>query len=331
MTDVKKIDGGGGGPVKTGEERAGTAIKIDGRDARPPSEVARARLLSVAGEPLLLSDWVRALFIHFEVDADAVQPEVPFLLDRHEGKAYVSLVAFTMERMRPRVGGRWTSWCTQPIATHPLLNLRTYVRHGGEAGIYFMAEWVPNRLSAFLGPRTFGLPYRLGRLAYTNSHAEGIWRGRVENLSGGSRDALGGRPTEGTASPQVLAYTASPVSSASQAPPREGTRPTGRSGMRFAPCPPGSLDAWLLERYTAYTQQDRTARFFRVWHSPWPQMRMQVALAEDSLLHARPWFQSAKLVGANYSPGVHDVWMGRPHRLARGERHSVLSAFYELP
>src|SRR6266852_2534444 len=110
-------------------------------------------------EPLLLSDWQRALFIHFEVEAGALQAEVPFRLDLREGKAYVSLVAFTMRRMRPRVGGPLAEWCFGPIATHELLNLRTYVRHRGEAGIYFIAEWIPNRLSVFLGPRTFGLPY----------------------------------------------------------------------------------------------------------------------------------------------------------------------------
>src|SRR5438094_123782 len=68
------------------------------------SASARRRLLSVRGEPLLLSDWDRALFMHFEVDASALQAELPFTLDLREGKAYVSLVAFTMRRMRPRSG-----------------------------------------------------------------------------------------------------------------------------------------------------------------------------------------------------------------------------------
>ena len=70
------------------------------------SASARRRLLSVRGEPLLLSDWDRALFMHFEVDASALQAELPFTLDLREGKAYVSLVAFTMRRMRPRLGGK---------------------------------------------------------------------------------------------------------------------------------------------------------------------------------------------------------------------------------
>ena len=139
------------------------------------AEAARRRLLSAKGEPLLLADWVRAVFTHFEVEAAALQKEVPFRLDLREGKAYVSLVAFTMRRMRPRWGGRLGEWCFKPIATHELLNLRTYIRHRGEAGIYFLTEWIPNPLSAFLGPRTFGLSISMSActfsrlLSYTSS------------------------------------------------------------------------------------------------------------------------------------------------------------------
>jgi hypothetical protein len=51
------------------------------------SVAARRRLLSVKGEPLFYADWLRVLFIHFEVDAGALQREVPFPLDLREGRA----------------------------------------------------------------------------------------------------------------------------------------------------------------------------------------------------------------------------------------------------
>src|SRR4051812_13353145 len=125
-----------------------------------PSKAARHRLLSLRGEPLFYSAWRRALFIHYEVEAELLQRDVPFPLDLREGRAHVSLVAFTMQGLRPRWGGKATTYLFAPIATHELLNVRTYVRCGDEAGIYFLAEWIPNRLSAWLGPRSFGLPYR---------------------------------------------------------------------------------------------------------------------------------------------------------------------------
>src|SRR5678815_4298013 len=90
----------------------------------------------------------------------------PYPLDLHQGRAFVSLVAFTLRDMRPHFGGPLTAWLFRPIATHEFLNVRTYVRHRDEPGIHFLAEWLTNRLAVKLGPRTFGLPYHLGKITY---------------------------------------------------------------------------------------------------------------------------------------------------------------------
>ncbi len=85
---------------------------------------------------------------------------------------------------------------------------------------------------------------------------------------------------------------------------------------RFAPCRTGSLDEFLLERYTAFTKRGPTKRLFRVWHSPWPQVPIEISRIEDGLIDATgPWFRRARRVGATYSPGFHEVWMGRPRRI----------------
>ena len=147
------------------------------------SDEARERVLSRKGEPLFFANWERAVFIHYEVDPEILQPEVPFQLDLRGGRAYLSLVAFTMHRMRPRVGGCFSEWLFKPIANHEFLNLRTYVRQNDEPGIYFLAEWLSNRLSVHLGPRTFGLPYRFGKIEYLHEHESGELRGRIETAS----------------------------------------------------------------------------------------------------------------------------------------------------
>src|SRR5258706_14540524 len=116
------------------------------------SSAARRRILSRRGEPLFLADWMRVLMIHFEVDADALQRDVPYELDLRDGRVFVSLVAFTMENMRSRLGGQLGAWLCRPIATLHFLNVRTYVRHDGESGIHFLAEWLSNRLAVKLGP-----------------------------------------------------------------------------------------------------------------------------------------------------------------------------------
>jgi hypothetical protein len=71
------------------------------------SDEGRQRLFSLPGEPLFLADWERALFIHYEVDAVALQRELPFTLDLWHGKAFVSLVAFTMRDSTHDWAGGW--------------------------------------------------------------------------------------------------------------------------------------------------------------------------------------------------------------------------------
>ena len=248
-----------------------------------PSAAARRRMLASRGEPLFIAGWLRALMIHFEVEPEALQRAVPFPLDLRNGHAYVSLVAFTMCDMRPQVGGKFLAWLFRPIATHDFLNVRTYVRQAGEPGIHFLAEWLTSRLAVKLGPLTFGLPYHLGRIAYRHDWAAGELHGEVMDARDGTR----------------LAYGAEP-----------------RGHATFKPCEAGTLDEWLMERYTAFNAAGPCRRLFRVWHPPWPQCPVKVTVTDTTLLTRRwPWFRAARLLGGNYSPGFEAVWMGRPHRV----------------
>jgi uncharacterized protein YqjF (DUF2071 family) len=250
--------------------------------AEPPSlsEAGKRRLLSKFGEPFFLARWDRAVFIHYRADPEILQREVPFPLDLRDGEAFVSIVAFTLVRMRPRLGGRVAEWLINPIGTHEFLNVRTYVRYGGEPGIFFLAEWLPNRLSVLLGPQTFGLPYRFGHVRYRHDRGG-------DSLSGDVAAAQG-----------RLCYEAAV------------TEPC------VSPCAPGSVDEFMLERYTAFTQRGKRRRFFRIWHSPWLQGTATVDVAATSLIASTgAWWETAQFVGANYSPGA-EVWMGRPHRIA---------------
>lgn len=243
------------------------------------SEAARRRMLAIRGEPIFYARWDRAVFIHYAADPAVLQPDVPFELDLRDGRAFVSIVAFTLSRMRPRIGGRFGEWFFKPIATHEFLNVRTYVRHRGEPGIYFLAEWLSNPLSVRLGPRTFGLPYRFGRLAYEHAPDGSALHGTV--------DAREGR----------LAY--------------EGKI----RDSNFEASETDSLTEFMLERYTAFTWRRNRSRFFQVYHSPWEQAPAEIEVNADTLVAGTgPWWKTAEYVAANYSPGA-EVWMGRPHRI----------------
>jgi uncharacterized protein YqjF (DUF2071 family) len=140
-----------------------------------------------------------------------------------------------------------------------------------------------NRLAVKLGPRTFGLPYRFGRIAYEHDSRSGELSGRVVDA----------------ATETALAY-----------------RAELEIGAPFARCEAGSLDEWLMERYSAFNSAGEPRRFFRVWHPPWRQCRADVTVNDTSLLRENwPWFADVRLVGANFSPGLCGVWLGRPRRV----------------
>jgi uncharacterized protein len=242
------------------------------------SHAARRRFLARERKPLLVGDWTRALFLHFELPTKLLQPFVPFELDLCEGRALVSLVAFSMEHLRPSFGGALGRWLFWPIASQGFFNVRTYVRHEGNPGIFFISEWLNNRLSVMCGPATYCLPYRFARIQYDHQPKEG---------------RLSGRVGDGFTSTAEI--------------PR---------GASFHPCAAGSLDEFLLERYTAFARHGRRSRYFDIWHEPWQQTPVHAHITDDRLLRDNfPWFKEAQFVGANYSPGVRDVWMGAPRRI----------------
>jgi uncharacterized protein YqjF (DUF2071 family) len=253
------------------------------RAANPTAELSRrsrARFLSSEKKPLLIGDWTRALFLHFEVPVEELRPGVPFDLDLWAGQALVSVVAFSMERLRPGFGGALGRRLFWPISNHRFLNVRAYVRHQGRPGIFFLSEWLDNRLCVMCGPLAYGLPYRFARIRYDHCPGEG-------RLSGAVADGFG--------------YTAELAPSTA-----------------FETCADGSLDEFLLERYTAFTKHGRRFRYFDIAHEAWLQTPVAAHLTQDRLLRSSfPWFAHARLSGAHYSPGVQNVWMGAPRCIGR--------------
>jgi len=243
------------------------------------SQAARRRFLAREQRPLLKADWTRALFLHYEVPAERLQPHVPFALDLWEGRAFVSAVAFSMEGLRPGFGGVLGRWLFWPIARHEFFNVRAYVRQGGVPGIFFISEWLNNRWSVLGGPITYGLPYKFARIQYEHLPGQGRLVGRVGDAFDYSADIA--------------------------------------TGASFEVCAAGSLDEFLIERYTAFTRHGRRSRYFDIWHEPWRQVPVDAHIRDDGLLRRTfPWFAQAQLAGAHYSPGVRDVWIGAPRRVS---------------
>ncbi len=91
-----------------------------------------------------------------------VPPELE--LDLWGGEAFIGLVPFEMEQIRP-------SWLPGPFAMDFLeTNLRTYVHYKGEPGVYFFSLEASSRLAVQAARWGWGLPYHYASM---NSSAAG--------------------------------------------------------------------------------------------------------------------------------------------------------------
>ena len=104
--------------------------------------------------PLLTAFWSDLVLLSFEAPEPLLRTLVPpgVELDRWQGRTHVSLVALRMRDLRIR------GWRVPGLAGHVQLNLRTYVRHRGAPGVWFVRELVPSRLVALLARLRYGEP-----------------------------------------------------------------------------------------------------------------------------------------------------------------------------
>ena len=106
-------------------------------------------------------EWNDAVFLHWQVDLQELQKIVPddLEIDLYEGKPWVSLVAFTMEKIRPRNLPPFS-----PISDFDEINIRTYVKNDNKAGVYFLSIEGGNRVSCKIATTLSELPYRYSKL-----------------------------------------------------------------------------------------------------------------------------------------------------------------------
>lgn len=118
--------------------------------------------------------WRSLLFMHWPVPTDIIRPLVPagLELDLLEGTAYVGVVPFVMQGVRPR-------WCPKRLAFDFLeTNVRTYVCHGDRPGVYFFSLEAASRLAVWAARRFWGLPYYHASMHFEQTGDEFHYRSR---------------------------------------------------------------------------------------------------------------------------------------------------------
>lgn len=106
-------------------------------------------------------EWNNAVFLHWKLPSTVLRPLIPegLELDDFEGQSWISLVAFTMEKIRPAYLPSWSF-----ISDFHEINLRTYVIHDHKPGVFFLNIEAEKSLSAWISRKLSGLPYEKSKI-----------------------------------------------------------------------------------------------------------------------------------------------------------------------
>ncbi len=110
-------------------------------------------------------EWNEPVFLHWEVEPDIIKGMIPknVELDTLHGKAWVSLVPFQIS-IKPRYLPSFP-----PISSFNEINLRTYVKHEGKTGVYFLQIEGEKALSCWIARLTSGLPFLHSKIRRSKS------------------------------------------------------------------------------------------------------------------------------------------------------------------
>src|SRR5687767_9056273 len=194
--------------------------------------------------------WTNVLFAHWPVAPDALRPLLPpsLTLDTFDGAAWVGVIPFHMSNVRPR----WIPPLPWISAFHEL-NVRTYVRMGARAGVWFFSLDASNSLAVRAARAAVHLPYYDARMRMRT-----LSDGSIEYFSDRTHRGAPGATFEATYRPEGDVYRAAP----------------------------GSLDHFLVERYELYSASPRGLLSVKIAHPPWPLQRAVARVARNTMAAA---------------------------------------------
>lgn len=191
--------------------------------------------------------WRDLLFLHWKIEPALVQATLPpgLRVDTFEGDAYLGLVPFFMQGIRPR-----SLPAVRGLSNFLEMNVRTYAfDEHGRAGVWFYSLDANQPLAVTIAKNFFHLPYFRADMRAT--HAEDGIRYRCSRREASPRSA------------SVFHYA---------------------GGNRLPAPEPGSLEFFLLERYLlfAYRERDKTLFSGQVHHNPYTLRQARLANCEET-------------------------------------------------
>jgi uncharacterized protein YqjF (DUF2071 family) len=210
-------------------------------------------------------DWDHLLFEHYPVDPAVVAPHLPegLEVDIYDGDAWLSVVPFVNAHVRPAGLPRRLG------VELPELNLRTYVTHGDDEGVYFFSLDAQGVLGVAGARIVHHLPYFYARIdldAVAPAPDAPDDDGDAADVPG-DRVRFRSRRRHPGARPAVYEATYEPTGPVEHA-------------------EPGSLAAFLTERYRYYAAAPDGLRFAQVQHERWPLQPATATVVENTLFDA---------------------------------------------
>jgi len=202
-------------------------------------------------------NWRHLLFLHWAIPVAELRELVPeeLEIDTFGGQAYVGLVPFTMNGVRP-------SWAPAipTLSSFHEINVRTYVlKNGADPGVWFFSLDAANSIAVRLARSIWRLPYYYARMSLEHSPPMANFAGDIRYRT----DRIWPEPTP--------AYCAARY------------EPTGS----IAPAEMGTLEFFLVERYLLYSRDEQGALYRgQVHHQPYPLQSARIHLLDENLVHA---------------------------------------------
>ena len=229
------------------------------------------------GPVVMRPNWRELLFLHWDFAPEIVQNLLPdgLTIDTFENRAYVGLVPFRMEQVRPNWVpnlGRFGRF----YDTFAELNVRTYVVCDGVPGVWFFSLDAASAFATIAARAWFNLPYfkarmssHVGRDGATRYWSKRLWPAPL---------------------PAICSATYRP-----------------RGEVFYAQ--PNTLEDFLAERYVLYSRRCGCLVRGRVHHAPYPLQRAELLNLRESCLSAAGFNRPDCAPHILYSAGVDvEVW-----------------------
>ena len=147
------------------------------------------------GPWIMQQEWLDLLFLHWEIDPNALRPLIPkeLELDTYSGKAWLAVVPFSMQGVTPRGAPK-----IRALSDFPEINIRTYVIKDGKPGVWFFSLDVPHRLPVWIARTFFHLPYFRAKMQVAQkgnrTHYHSQYQGRTFSATYQGREPINAKP-----------------------------------------------------------------------------------------------------------------------------------------